>query len=97
MANPRSIGKVYWHPLIYPVKPPVLWERAETQEIVEPYRAGAGVSLRLPFTRLALVLGIWTRSYDEGQALTNAIRGRAMASEEVDWDFVRTGVEDEIV
>lgn len=91
MANPRDVGPFYWHPLVYPVKPPVLWERAETQEIDYPFRGGAGVSIRLPFTRLALVLGRWNAQYEEGVALTNAIRGRALPEEELDWDYVRFG------
>jgi len=91
MANPRDIGPFYWHPLVYPVKPPVLWERAETQEIDYPFRGGAGVAIRLPFTRLALVLGKWIAQYEEGVALTNAIRGRALPEEELDWDYVRFG------
>jgi hypothetical protein len=81
--------------LVYPVKPPVLWEKAETQEIDFPFRGGVGVSIRLPFTRLALVIGHWNASYDESQALTNAVRGRALPEEEVNWDHVRFGAQDD--
>lgn len=95
MANPRDVGPFYWHTLVYPVKPPILWEKAETQEIDFPFRGGVGVSLRLPFTRLALVVGHWKSSYDESQALTNAIRGRSLPEEEVNWDFVRFGAQDD--
>lgn len=95
MANPRTVGSFYWHTLVYPVKPPILWERAETQEIAIPFRGGVGVSIRLPFTRLALVVGRWNSSYDESQALTNAIRGRTLPEEEVNWDFVRFGAQDD--
>lgn len=91
MANPRDVGSFYWHPLIYPVKPPVLWEKAETQEIDYPYRHGMGISIRFPFTRAALVIGHWKEELEESQALTNAIRGRRMDEEEVDWDHVRFG------
>lgn len=91
MANPRSIGSLYWHPLVYPVKPPILWEKAETQEIQEPYRFGTGFAIRLPLTRTALVVGKWRQHFEENQALTNAIRGRMMTEEEVDWDYVRFG------
>jgi hypothetical protein len=80
---------------VYPVKPPILWERAETQEIALPFRGGVGISVRLPFTRLALVVGLWNSSYDESQALTNAIRGRYLPDEEVNWDFVRFGAQDD--
>ena len=95
MANPRTVGSLYWHTLVYPVKPSILWERAETQEIALPFRGGVGVSIRLPFTRLALVVGKWNSSYDESQALTNAIRGRYLPDEEINWDFVRFGAQDD--
>lgn len=91
MAKPRSIKSIYWHPLIYPIKPPVLWEPAETQEIEEPFRFGKGFALRLPLTRAAIVVGKWVLRFDESQALTNAIRGRMMTEDEVDWDYVRFG------
>ena len=91
MANPRDIGPFYWHTLVYPVKPKELWEKAETQEIDTPFRGGVGISIRLPLTRLALVIGKWVFQFEESQALTNAIRGRALPEEEIDWDFVRYG------
>jgi len=91
VANTRGVGSFYWHAFVYPIKPPVLWERAETQEIAEPFRFGIGISLRLPLTRLALVMGRWTAQYEEGQALTNAIKGRVMEEDEVNWDTVRYG------
>jgi len=95
LANPRDIGPFYWHTLVYPVKPKELWEKAETQEIDTPFRGGVGVSIRLPLTRVALVVGKWISQFEESQALTNAIRGRALPEEEIDWDFVRYGVNEE--
>jgi hypothetical protein len=94
VANPKDVGPFYWHTLVYPVKPKEFWERAETQEIAEPYRGGVGVSIRLPLTRLAIVIGKWNASFDEGQALTNAIRGRYLPEEEVDWEYIRYGAKD---
>jgi hypothetical protein len=94
VANPRDFGPIYWHTLVYPVKPKELWERAETQEIDEPFRGGVGVSIRLPLTRLAIVIGRWNARFDESQALTNAIRGRSLPEEEVDWEFIRYGAQD---
>lgn len=96
MAKTRDVGHFYWHVLIYPVKPPVLFERAETQEIDGKYREGSGMAFRFPFTRLALVVGRWIKEHDERVALTRAINGRAMAQDEVNWDAVRFGVEDDI-
>lgn len=72
----------------------MLWERSETQEIDGQYRFGVGRAIRLPFTRLAIVIGKWTKKYSESQALTIAIRGRAMDEDEVDWDYIRAGSSD---
>jgi hypothetical protein len=94
VANPRDLGPFYWHTLVYPVKPKELWEPAETQEISEPFRGGKGLSIRLPLTRLALVVGKWKASFEESQALTNAIRGRVLLEEETDWEFIRYGVKE---
>lgn len=85
MAKTRGVKSFYWHPMVYPIKPPVLWERADTQEIEEPYRQGIGVSIRLPLTRLALVFGKWVRTHDEFNGLTNAIKGRVMTDDEINW------------
>jgi hypothetical protein len=91
MAKTRDIGPLYWHFMVYPVKPPVLWEKAETQEIDGQFRFGSGFALRLPFTRLSIIIGRWVRQLSESQALTNAIKGRAMTEDEVNWDHVRFG------
>ena len=96
MANPKDIGPIFWHTMVYPVKPPVLLERSETQEIDGKFRFGHGVSIRLPFTRLSIVIGRWTKSFTESQALTNAIKGRAMDQDEVDWDLIRAGVTEDV-
>lgn len=85
MAKTRGVKSFYWHPMVYPIKPPVLWERADTQEIEEPYRQGVGVSIRLPLTRLALVFGKWVKAHDEFSGLTNAIKGRVMTEDEINW------------
>jgi hypothetical protein len=91
MAKTHDVGNFYWHLMTYPVKPPVVIERAETQEIDDPYRFGKGWCLRLPFTRQSIVLGKWIKRYSESQALTNAVNGRAMKQDEVDWDTIRFG------
>jgi len=91
MAQIKSVKKVYWHILEYPVKPKVFIERAETQEIDDQYRRGKGFAIRLPLTRYALVLGLWISSHEEGEALTYAISGRIMDDDEINWDVVRFG------
>jgi hypothetical protein len=92
MAKTHNVGKFYWHTFVYPIKFKGLTDKAETQEIEPPYRGGHGVAIRLPFTKLALVLGKWTKQYDERVALTRAIAGRSMEQEEVNWDVIREGV-----
>jgi len=82
--------------MVYPLKPKVVFEKAETQEIEDPYRFGKGYCLRLPLTRLAIVFGKWIIQYTESQALTNAIVGRKMSHDEVDWDLIRFGAEDDV-
>jgi hypothetical protein len=89
MANTRGLGPVFWHGMKYPVKPPVLIDPSETQEIDEPFRRGRGYAIRFPFTKHALVVGLWQSSHNESEALTYAISGRAMKHEEVDWDALR--------
>jgi hypothetical protein len=94
MARTHDVGKHYWHWMTYPVKPKVVVERAETQEIEDPYRFGKGWCIRLPFTRKSIVIGKWVKQFSESQALTNAIVGRSMKQDEVDWDMIRFGAED---
>jgi len=93
MAKTHDVGNYYWHTMVYPVKPPSIAEKAETQEIDGLYRGGHGWAIRLPFTRYALVIGKWTKAYDESSALTRAVIGRAMKQDEVDWDRIRFGAE----
>jgi hypothetical protein len=78
--------------MVYPIKPPVLFDRAETQEIEYPYRGGMGWAIRIPFTRLSLVVGMWKEKYSEEIALTRAINGRGISQGAVDWDALRYGV-----
>ena len=36
-------------------------------------------------------MGKWVKRYTESQALTNAVNGRSMEKDEVDWDMIRFG------
>ncbi len=95
MATTKDIGSYYWHGLTYPYKPKGLWEKAETQEIDEPFRRGTGIAVRFPFTKRAIVLGKWaTTDYTESEALTYAIRGRGLKKDEVNWDAIRQGIKE---
>ena len=89
MASTRSIGKVYWQLFVYPIKPKVLIDVAETQEIAGKYRWGKGYAVRLPLTRYAIVIGVWKQAFDERVALTRAINGRMIEEEKFDWDTIR--------
>lgn len=91
--QPKELGRIYWHALTYPSKPKVLIERAQTQEIDEPYRHGTGWAIRLPFTCKAIVVGLWGESLGESQALSVAIGGRYLPDDQLDWDVVRYGLE----
>jgi hypothetical protein len=91
-TEPKEFRNFYWHPLEYPTKPKGLWEKAETQEIDEPFRSGSGWAIRLPLTRKAMVIGTWKAAYSESEALTYAIRGRYVEDHELDWDAVRFGI-----
>lgn len=87
----RDIGNIYWHALTYPIKPKVFVEKADTQEIDEPFRRGKGLAIRVPFTRKALVIGIWKETnYTESEALTYAINGRGLTRDEIDWESIRS-------
>jgi hypothetical protein len=94
MANTHDVGKFYWHTLVYPVKLKGIFDRAETQQIEYPYRAGKGWAVRLPFTRFAVVVGVYTQTFTESVALTRAINGRAIEEDAFDWDTIRTIDED---
>lgn len=93
-SEPKEFRNYYWHILTYGSKPKIFVEKAETQEIDGDYRFGSGWAIRMPFTRKAIVIGKWVDSFGESEALTYAIRGRSMASDEVDWNRIRFGAED---
>lgn len=92
MATTHDLGTYYWTTIRYGAKPPVLVERAETQEIDEPFRRGEGWAIRIPFTTKAFVIGKWLSSAaSESHALTYAIGGRILEDNEIDWDKIRWG------
>jgi len=87
----KDIGNFYWHRLAYPVKPKGLVERAHSQELDHPFRRGMGIAIRFPFSKKAIVLGIWRKTgYTESEALTYAIKGRGLPKSEVNWDYIRS-------
>lgn len=87
----KDIGNFYWHSLTYPYRPKGLFERAYSQELDPPFRRGHGIAIRFPYSKSAIVLGIWKKTgYTESEALTYAIKGRGLPKEEVNWDFIRS-------
>lgn len=77
MPNVQDIGtNFYAHRMRYPTKSFPLFEKGATQEIEWPFRTGAAVVARVPFTTTALVIGRWVSSSDEDDALTSAIGAR---------------------
>lgn len=95
MAATHDLGTFYWTTIRYGAKPPIFVERAETQEIDEPFRRGEGWAFRIPLTTKAVVLGKWlSQAVSESHALTYAIGGRILKDSEIDWDLIR-GLEDE--
>lgn len=66
------VQKLYWH-----VDQPPLVHKTHTTETEYPYRTGRCIVLRVPFRRVALVLGMWVgHSENEEEALLNAMDGR---------------------
>jgi hypothetical protein len=93
----KDVGNLYWHPLTYPYKPRGLAERADTQELDSPFRRGKGIAFRVPFSRKAIVVGVWKKTgYTESQALTYAIKGRGLKKSEVNWDKIRSMEMDDV-
>jgi hypothetical protein len=96
MAQTHDIGSFYWHTINYGFKPKELWEKAESQEIDPPFRHGKGIAIRVPFTTRGVVLAKWKKTgFSEAEALTYAVNGRGLKLDEVNWDTIRYGAEDD--
>lgn len=77
MAKVHDIGsRFYWQRLYWHSEDPPLVHRTTTQEIERPYRHGTSLVVRLPFTKIALVLGKWISERGEVEALLTAMQGR---------------------
>lgn len=69
MPQTHDLGRVFVHGLKYPQIDPPLVELGRSQMIEEPFRKGRSISIRLPWTNYALVLGVWGRQQSELDAL----------------------------
>ena len=79
MPNVTQLGpRIYAHPMEYPTNKFPIIDKGHTQEIDWPFRMGKAAVLRLPFTRRALVIGVWTGRQDEHAALSSAIGARSI-------------------
>lgn len=77
MAKVHEIGtRLYWQRLWYQIDTPPLFARSHTQEIEPPYRYGTCVVIRLPFTKIAVIVGKWRSHKREVEALLAAMGGR---------------------
>lgn len=97
MAELHSVHKIYWQWLTYPFNPKKFLDISETQEIEAPYRHGYGKAIHVPFTKKVLVIGKWSSTKQESEALTYAIGGRIISDDELDWDNIRLGEQDELL
>lgn len=78
MSEVREIGRSFYvQKLYYITKPAPLVDMVATNEIHPPYRTGRALALRVPFTKIALILGRWVDAHrSEQDALLAAMRGR---------------------
>lgn len=77
MPEVHQLGpKAFWHPIALGRKHPLVY-RSRTQETETPFRNGASLVLRIPCTRVGVVVGRWSgRLSDEESALMAAVQGR---------------------
>lgn len=76
MSQTHDIGNYYWHTMTARTRR--LLQPSETVEIEPPFREGRCLLLRLPWTRLCLVVGRWTGAQHEEDALMQALGARAI-------------------
>jgi hypothetical protein len=82
----KSIGPVYITTIKYPKRflyP--FFEIGWTQEIEEPFRYGKCLVLRLPYGKVGLGIGVWLKQKEENDALLEAIQGREVALDELEF------------
>lgn len=86
MAHITELGPAYFQKLYWHTENPPLLHLDTTQETDRPYRTGRCLVVRLPFTRTALVLGVWTGRRKEFEALISAVGGRVIAGNSISAD-----------
>lgn len=87
---PETYGQnLFVTTLRYPSTEFPVFERSRTVEVSAPFREGAGISFRTPFTRFAIVVGRWGEEGTEEERLTDAlgITDYSPSTEEIaQWD-----------
>lgn len=77
MPQIHDIGRHHFvHTMEYPTKKFPIVDKGETQEIEQPYRNGRSLVLRIPLSRIAVVVGRWQTRLSEDTALRRAIQAR---------------------
>ena len=73
-TNPKSVGNTYWHVIQYPhgLRVPAI-NRTTTTEVDPPFRHGPCLVLGVPFTNSGIVIGRWTETLDETDAISLAL------------------------
>jgi len=85
MAKAHDLGShFYFQKLYYHTDNPPLFDTETTQEIEYPYRRGACLVTRVPFTKVALVIGHWREELSEKDALLAAMGGRVTKENNVE-------------
>lgn len=85
--GPFYAQKLYWHADGAP-----LLHLDTTHEIEPPYRTGKCLVVRMPFSRTAHVVGVWTGARGEKDALLAAVGGRVTSDNHApdyydEWNF----------
>lgn len=78
----HDIGPLFIHGIALKKKSPII-HRYPSHEVDEPYRWSNSLILRLPWSSVGLVMGLWrTTNRTEEQTLLDALQGRQMGTQE---------------
>jgi len=80
------MGNWFVHFMEYPSRDFPFVDKGGTIEIEEPYRIGSSLVFRLPFGTKALVVGRWTESLEEEEALTRALGAKQIPDWRTLWE-----------
>lgn len=79
MANPHTVGTVFWHTISYPDGLLIpLVNRTTTTEVEPPFRTGKCHIFKVPFTNRGVVVGRWNMRLSESAAWHHALGFRVL-------------------